>query len=476
VVENLYPNSKWIQIAKSVMNADLDLETYGYDSLAISMAEPVSQETDTPPIDASKDAVNGKSLMDSWIDFYSGASSRKAKLVTVAKNSTSRRTITIEPVLNQFIQQGLNTLLRDSISECPVLSLSLDLSDQNKNKNLALEGSLLGNWATIDLKSASDLLSVQLVELVFRHHGPFLDHMMDCRSPSVKCGEETIFHLRKFAGMGNALTFPVQSVCFAVVCIACILVTSGKRVSYWNCRQAARHIRVFGDDIIVDTKYARQCVHWLQQVGLKVNKKKSFLEGNFRESCGVDAFMGVDITPIYLRYRPDDGSKDPNAIAGLVSTSNQAWLDGLYSFSACLAEEVEERLEYSLPLVSVRTGALGWHTHLDAMTAHKWCPSLQQLVTKSVVLSARKRADRLDGYAALFKFYHVPLLGRGVKHLSSTPWRFHLRLSKKYVPTMCMGFKSYKDERSHTNGKGVFLDIDPGWLPLKEEQFTESIA
>ena len=394
--------------------------------------------------------------------------------MTVPKNSTSRRTITIEPVLCQFIQQGLNILLRESISECPVLSLCLDLSDQSKNQKLALEGSQFGNWATIDLKSASDLLSVQLVEAVFRSRGPFLDHMMDCRSSSVTSGDKSTSDLRKFAGMGNALTFPVQSICFAVVCIACILVTTHKRVSYWNVRRAARHIRVYGDDIIIDSRYARQCVHWLQEVGLKVNLKKSFLEGNFRESCGVEAFAGVDITPVYLRYRPDDGSKDPSVIAGLVSTSNQAWFEGLYEFSTCLKEEVEERIGYSLPLVSIRSGSLGWHNRNDAMTAHKWCPSTQQFVTKAAVLSPHRRGDGLDDWAALIKAWHVPLLGRDARHLVSTPWRFHLRLSKRYVPTVSYRISNYKFERTYVDGKGELSDVDPGWLPLKEEQFIES--
>lgn len=477
-MEGSSANQKWLAVAKAVTNASFDLEAYGYDSLEVALTA-LSERTvlmenfsSLPPLENGyRDLRAGTS---SPLFLNNGASNRKAKLVTVEKNSTSRRTITIEPVLCQFIQQGLNTLLREAISECPILSLCLDLTDQRKNQKLALEGSLYGNWATIDLKSASDLLSVQLVETVFRSRGPFLDHMMDCRSSSVTSSEKATLDLKKFAGMGNALTFPVQSICFAVVCIACILVTTHKRVSYWNIRRAARHIRIFGDDIIVDSRYARQCVHWLQEVGLKVNVKKSFLEGNFRESCGVDAFMGVDITPVYLRYRPDEDSKDPSVIAGLVSTSNQAWLQGLYEFSTCLKEEVEMRIGYSLPLVSVRSGSLGWHSRTDAMTAHSWCPSTQQFFTKTAVLVPKRNKDGLDDWAALIKFFHVPLLGRDVRHLASTPWRFNLRLSKRFVPTVAYKVSEYKSEILYTNGKGELSDIGLGWLPSNEEQFIES--
>ena len=69
------------------------------------------------------------------------ASRSSARLISVPKNSTSRRTITVEPAIGQFVQQGLNILLRDSINECRILSNCIALTDQSKNQKLALEGS-----------------------------------------------------------------------------------------------------------------------------------------------------------------------------------------------------------------------------------------------------------------------------------------------------------------------------------------------
>jgi hypothetical protein len=235
--------------------------------------------------------------------------------------------------------------------------------------------------------------------------------------------------------MGNALTFPVQSVCFAVVCIASILNQMGKNPTYWNVVRAARCIRVFGDDIIVDTRYVRQCVNWLERAGLTVNTSKSFLEGNFKESCGVEAFRGVDITPLYLRQRPEQSEVSPELIAGYVSLSNQAWMRGLYSFSNHLKEIVEDLLRSRLPLVSSRSGALGWHSRIDAMEPHKWNHRTQQLCTRSVALVPLKRKDRLSGWPALLKFFHTPLLGRAKDHLESTEIRFKLRIRPRWVPT-----------------------------------------
>jgi hypothetical protein len=420
VEEGYRANQKWSALSKSVKNADFDVETYGYADHSVSL----SDLSDRAVIASSTTLFASPNRSSGCI----------ARLISVAKNSSSRRTITIEPLLNQFIQQGLNTALRDSIEKCSILGNCLALTDQSLNQKLALEGSLYDNWATIDLKSASDLLSIKLVESVFRHHGLFLDHMMDCRSQLVSCASQRVT-LMKFAGMGNALTFPVQSVCFAVISIAAILMARNEGCDYWKVKRASRHVRVYGDDIIVSTKYARQVVDRLHDVGLKVNAKKSFLAGNFKESCGVEAWRGVDITPLYIRHQPDQISTSPNLIANFVSVSNQAWLRGLYSFATVLQNEVETRLGKRLPLVSKESGVLGLHTHLDSMTAHKWCRRTHQLKTKAFALKPLKRRDRLDGYAALLKFFHVPLLGRDRDHLEFSQIRFNSRIVSRWVPT-----------------------------------------
>jgi hypothetical protein len=380
------------------------------------------------------------------------ASRSSAKLISVAKNSSARRTITVEPMLKQYVQQGLNILLRESISECKILGNCIALSDQSKNQQLALEGSQYGNWATIDLKSASDLMSLKLVESVFRHHAEFLQHMIDCRSPYVICEGRTPLNLGKFAGMGNALTFPVQSICFAVIGIASILDVWGLSPTYRNLVRASRCIRVYGDDIVIRSEYAHQCVNWLHDVGLQVNVKKSFLEGNFKESCGVEAFRGVDITPLYIKHHPEQSSKSsPSIIAGFVSLSNSFWMEGLYEASTWLKNVVESTLGRQLPLVSRDSGLLGWFSRQDAMMPHKWCRHTQQFLTRSVALIPLKRRDRLDGYAALLKclsstqesvidekrkrcWFPEPM-ALDPNHLVQSTVRYKTRIATRWVPT-----------------------------------------
>lgn len=425
VSEGLKGNQKWASLVEAIEYDGFDTLKYGYTFPGMSL----------------DNAVNCDSMSNSWLGVVdvgitdaNRLSRCTAKLITVPKNSSSRRTITIEPFLNQFLQGGLNVRLRQEIDRCPILSQCLALTDQSQNQKLAMEGSQTGKWATLDLKSASDLLSVSLVRSVFRHHMSFLDMMLECRSTHVS-SDGVARQVSKFAGMGNALTFPTQSICFAVVALSAILHAQGKKPGYKNVKAAARHIRVYGDDIIVDTAYASSVVIWLEAFGLKVNSRKSFLGGNFKESCGVDAFNGVDVTPLYLRFRPDELSVDPNVIAGLVSTSNQAWLRGLYSFSTCLVDEVESRLRKRLPLVSQDSGSLGWFSRQDSMTPHRWNKVLHRLETRVMKLNTLKRSDSLDGWAALLKFFHVPLLGRARDHLKKTSIRYKVRFKTTWVPT-----------------------------------------
>lgn len=430
VKEGLKANQKWSAVSDAIFTDGVRTDLYGFDTFATSLGSILSSE------------LKGLSAFATRLQSFDyGASRSSAKLISVAKNSTSNRTITVEPVLNQFIQQGLNTTLRDHIEKCDILRLCLSLTDQSKNQHLALEGSLHANWATIDLKSASDLLSEKLVRLVFDSFGEFSTRMFDCRTPCVDSDNLSV-KMAKFAGMGNALTFPVQSICFATLAMTAILDTRNEVVSKRALLRASRCIRVYGDDIIVKTEYAHQVVSWLVKFGLIPNLNKSFLEGNFKESCGVDAYMGVDITPVYLRQRPDSTSTDPSDLGGLVSFSNQCWDRGLYETAKRIENEVEERIGYSLPLVSRYSGSLGWFSRLDASFATRWCRKHHQLLVKAPVVSSRKRKDKLDGWPALLKFFHVPLLGRPLKHLEETSARFQLRIVRKWVPVLTHSAKS----------------------------------
>jgi len=403
VVESFTPNQKWSGVAASLG----PLMDYGFDWFSYLSGHAHEAIDNVPP-------------------------SSHAKLVSVPKNSRSRRTITIEPCWKQFVQQGYNRVLRDHIKEDPILRWSLDLNRQERNQQLALEGSRTDEWATIDLSSASDLLTVKLVSRVLKERPLLLEGLLYCRSSGIFDGSIRQ-DLEKFAGMGNATTFPVQSIVFAVLAISALL-DGIKAPTYWNVARAARKVRVYGDDIIVPTRAAHKVVEWIEQAGLTVNLSKSFLNGPFKESCGVDAYAGIDVTPVYVRHHPLNISKrSPSTLAHFTALSNEFFLRGLYEAANVCSRWVEAALGSRLPLVKRTTGALGLHCRQETYEFQRWNSQLHQPQLRAWCILPKFEKDVIDGYEALLKFFCSQAMPEDEKHLQRSPVRFSSRIVQRWV-------------------------------------------
>jgi len=277
-----------------------------------------------------------------------------SKLAAVPKTQKGPRLIAAEPVCNQWIQQGLADVLRERVG-ASTLGLCIDFFDQNPSREAALDASRHGRRSTIDLSSASDRLSCRLVEAVFRSNKSLLVLMSACRTrflanPIDKRSPKLI-ELRKYASMGSALTFPVQSIVFAILAIGVGSFLTGRR----DLRKLAKEVRVFGDDIILPNSWVDTYVGVLHRLGLKVNLSKTFTEGNFRESCGMDAYAGSDVTPAYVRW-PSPGLFSRSAI-GYVAVTNNFFLKGFWHTAAYL--ESAASWMRKLPAVNFRAAALG---------------------------------------------------------------------------------------------------------------------
>jgi hypothetical protein len=165
------------------------------------------------------------------------------------------------------------------------------------NARLALRSSISRKYATIDLKEASDRVSDVLVQILF---GRKYKYFGCCRAQKFVIPQLPISNyddnLHCYAPMGNATTFPVQSLVFWAICCASI---QSRGVHHPNS------VFVFGDDILVPSEEAPAVMQDLQSFGLLPNTRKSFWKSHFRESCGTDAFMGIDVTPVRWKCSPD---------------------------------------------------------------------------------------------------------------------------------------------------------------------------
>lgn len=201
------------------------------------------------------------------------------RLATVPKSALTDRCIMVEPVINTFLQKGVGRWIRSRL----LRKAGIDLRDQTRNQKLARQGSLTGSFATLDLSSASDTISRELVSSLLPH--PWWTLLEDLRTNVIL--HEGVHHvLKKFSSMGNGFTFELESLIFyAIARVAC----------------ETGEVSVYGDDIIVPSQYADVVSERLEMCGFSINIEKSFSSGPFRESCGGDFFEGFDIRPVYVR-------------------------------------------------------------------------------------------------------------------------------------------------------------------------------
>lgn len=251
---------------------------------------------------------------------FSNRLERVSRVVFVPKSIDKLRTICMEPSTLQWYQQGFMHSILEEIRDTP-LRRRINLESQEYSRELCYEGSLDGKLSTIDLSNASDSVTFRHVVEWFRRSS-LLAPCVLTRSRVVELPRGQRIRSNKFAPMGSALCFPIECIVFAAI-VEC---------SIQECGGSVRdsQYRVYGDDIIVETKYAPTVMRRLERNGFLVNTKKSFYTidtVNYRESCGAEFLNGVDVTPVRLprnfaRTFRDNGSVYRSSAAVAVTLCN----------------------------------------------------------------------------------------------------------------------------------------------------------
>lgn len=210
------------------------------------------------------------------------------KIVFVPKTAKVHRTIAIEPLLNGYLQTGVDQYMKRALRR-----MGHDLEDQSKNQMYAAMGSLGGfnPYCTIDLSSASDSVAINMVRDLLPPD--WFSFLCCLRSPSYRMGGSTqSVRFEKFCSMGNGFCFPLETLIFASLAYAVGVETGDRDFS------------VYGDDIIVRQRTALYLIEVLKFHGFSINRDKTFIIGPFRESCGADYFGGVNVRPYTLTHLP----------------------------------------------------------------------------------------------------------------------------------------------------------------------------
>lgn len=217
---------------------------------------------------------------------------RISELLFVPKSMVTNRTISKEPAVLQYFQQAVKRQIVEFCEDIPEIRSHIAFSKQELSAELARDGSFFGEYATIDLSAASDSVTLSLVKKVFR--GTHLLAGLICpRSTKTLLPSGTILDIEKYAPMGSALCFPVETLVFAAACeLACRL--SG-------LSRSRRKYKVYGDDIVITSEAVESLLYVLSALHFKVNMTKSFMTQGvlcFREACGGEYLNGHDVTPV----------------------------------------------------------------------------------------------------------------------------------------------------------------------------------
>lgn len=341
---------------------------------------------------------------------------RPVRVITVPKTMKGPRVIAIEPSLMQYMQQGLLKALTKGIEEDPLVREFLPLSDQSRNGSLALSGSIDGSLATIDLSEASDRVPLWLVTNLFSGFPHLRGGLLATRSSHAQVPGHGVIRLQKFASMGSATCFPVESIVFLTLALLGCTIADRRPLTRSSLRFYVGKVSVFGDDIIVPSHCTSVVASVLKSVGLKVNEAKTFATGRFRESCGVDAFAGHVITPAYAKTFDWDNSR-LDWIAKWVSFSNRLYDMGFWMTARAIREKLTK--VNVIPVVARSSPAIGFHHVRGTYEVHSWDKALQKFSVKALTYRTKKVGDPLDGTAALVKCLSTPL-NEDPEHLNLT--------------------------------------------------------
>lgn len=236
---------------------------------------------------------------------------------TVSKTNKISRLIAKEPTLNMFFQQGLMLVMYQRLKK-----VGLDVRTLPKlHTELAWKASITGSHATIDFSSASDCVSFWLVENLLPTS--WVCKLDMTRSPFMEMGGTSV-DLPMWSTMGNATTFPLETLIFWALAEAVVQVDR-------KPHHAKHHVdlenlglcSVFGDDCIVPTQHSENFMEVCEAFGFIVNREKSHFkpEDGFRESCGGDYYRGIETRGLYFG-NPRDPRKGGDVQAWLYTMLN----------------------------------------------------------------------------------------------------------------------------------------------------------
>lgn len=212
-------------------------------------------------------------------------------VTAVPKDAVKKRLICPDDTTNIYYQSMISKGMERIFSHNP--RWGINLRDQSLSQRLCLDSTKTRDYATIDMSEASDRVSWILVKQLLKSTTIYR-YLVATRAKHYtfdKKGTETVENIHNFgcfAPMGARTCFPMECYIFSLVCRYAQVVQNSRRP-----------FRVYGDDLIVPSDIYNTVLQVLETLGMKVNTEKTFAPGSlFLESCGMEAYDGVCVTPV----------------------------------------------------------------------------------------------------------------------------------------------------------------------------------
>jgi hypothetical protein len=325
-----------------------------------------------------------------------------SKLMSVPKTAKGPRLIASEPSSNMWCQRIVAGLFSKFFQSFRGDFVTLD--NQMKSRVLVEQASLDGSLATIDLSSASDRLSCWTIERAFRGNILMLSLLHSVRTRwtvDMVSDSKSYLRLKKYSTQGSALTFPIQSYIFLMCCLA---VMPRQRTLEEYRQKYGKSVRVFGDDIIVPNDRYADLTALLTYLGLKVNDQKSFSSGYFRESCGLDAYKGYNVTPVKPKQLVPT---DPSSISSLRDFSNNLHKAGFWNAASAALSSLPRFVLRLSPVVDMEAGLPGIASFCGKDSRHldkRWNEHLHRFEVRVLSFTDKARRKYTGGVEGIFQY------------------------------------------------------------------------
>lgn len=341
------------------------------------------------------------------VDIYEPGMELPVKITLVPKTMKTPRIIAVEPTAMQYVQQGILELIVNYVEEDPILRKMVSWQSQIPNQEMARQGSIDGLLATLDLSEASDRVSNALVNRMLKNFPHLSEACQRTRSTRAKLPDGKLIELRKFASMGSALCFPIESMVFITLSLLGVARAQGVRPSRHWLKSMTGKVRTFGDDIVVPSSSAQLVSLTLSDFGLKVNTTKSFWTGEFRESCGKEYFRGSDVSITKIRRNIPRSKRDLDELVSSVSTRNQLYELGYWEAADYLTRVIERIIPF--PANGANSSGLTAMTY-GPIRAEGHSSHLHSGFVKAAVVKYETPSNAVEEHGALMKFF----LKRGI--------------------------------------------------------------